>query len=174
MSKIIKKFILAILIVTFVIFLSSIVTAEPTLNSVTTDPEKPEPLGQVTVMVNFTGENILNVSVIASECSDQTKSCYNNTFFDMTYNSETGLYTTTFTLLDKQGITDHIQWYFNVNDSGVTYNIEGGKTYLNIDTETPSNGNTDSGDSDSDTPGFELILMLAAIFLAIVYYNKKR
>jgi hypothetical protein len=173
MRKSIKKISITMILFLSLILITNTVLADPQLNSLTTNPLKPEPESEVTVIVNFTGENIISVRGYAVECyddngNDPSPACYQNTELTLSLNDD-GLFEDTFNLKDYEGITDHIEWIFYVNDSGVEYEIEGGKTYLDLEPDTPNNNNNDKG-----TPGFEILLLLVAILIGVLYYKKKR
>jgi len=173
-----RKIVILMVCLLNLILLVNIVLADPQLNSITTEPENPEPLAEVTVIANITGDDILEVRGIVSECIDKEGSgsaCFNNINFDMSLNSN-GLYESTIILEDDEDRSDHIEWIFYVNDSGVEYGLEGGKTYLDLGNNNQNNNeNPDqNNNSEEKTPGFELILILGAIFIGIIYYKRKR
>ena len=178
MKNITKKLsIILIFVFGFGLTINSI-SAEPILNSVTVIPENPEPMSEVTVIADIEGDNIESITLSVSECfddggNDPSPTCYNNTQADMALNSD-NKYETSFTLKDTKGITDHIEMLFLVSDEDQQYQLEGGKAYYASQSNDNGNENPNNGDNNTDTPGFELIFLIGAIFIALIFYNKKR
>ena len=163
--KTIKK-----LLITIVLFLSLClstfsVTADPTIE-IETNPAKPERLSTFTVIAAITGENIISVKVTISECDDSV--CYVSQSNIPMYLNEDGKYETEITLNGTQESINHVQYVFIINDNGTEYQIQDLKTPLNTD-----NGNNDDG-GDNGSPGFELIVILASVFILLIIFKKKR
>jgi hypothetical protein len=161
--KTIKK-----LSITIVLFLSLClstfsVSADPTIE-IETNPSNPERLSTFTVIATITGENIISVKVTISECDDSA--CYvSQTNIPMDINQD-GKYETEITLTGTQESINHVEYVFIIDDNGTEYQIQDLKTDLNTD-----NGNDNGG--DNETPGFELILILASVFISLIILKKR-
>jgi len=174
--KNIKKWLIASIILVSFILSNTLVSADPTVDNIETVPENPEPLSTVKIIVTVTGEDISSVIITAAECSDEDDTCYqNHDPIAMTLNDD-GKYEIEITLKDAAGLTDHIQYTFLINDSGIEYVLVGEwKTYLDLGTND-NGGSTTNGDSNGDngTPGFELVFVLIAVFVGVALYRRKR
>lgn len=159
-----------------VLFGTNIISAEPTVNEITTTPTKPKPESTVKVVVNISGENISNVALTASECSDETGLCYENPIQNknMTLSSD-GNYETEFTLLDSDDRTDHIEYRFIVTDDGKQYILQDDSYKTNLDLSSNNKNNAgDKGSNSNDTPGFEMAFVFIALIIGMLYFTKKR
>ncbi|OGS41124.1 MAG: hypothetical protein A3K77_00320 [Euryarchaeota archaeon RBG_13_31_8] len=143
------------------------VNANPTIENITTNPVKPKPLSTFTVIASITGENIISLNVTISECTEQPPAqCFkSHPNIPMTLN-DNGKYEAEVTLTGTQDSIDHVQYLFIINDNGNEYQIGDMKTYLDI--ETNNNG------SDNGSPGFELIILLIAMFISLIFFKRKR
>jgi hypothetical protein len=177
LNKFVKKFRKAIVITIFMIgfLVSSInVSADPTVNSITTNPAEPKPLSTFTVIADISGENIISVKVTISECTDgppmQCFLAHSNLIMSK---NDDGKYETEVTLNGTQASIDHVQYLFIINDNGTEYppmEDEEWKTYLDVDSD---NGGTNGGGGDNGSPGFELILILSSIFVLLIILKKR-
>lgn len=164
MRETIKK--ISIIIILFLgLYLSTFnVSANPTIENMTTNPVKPEPLSTFTVIATITGENIISVNVTISECTEEPPAqCFkSHPNIPMTLN-DNGKYEAEVTLTGTQESIDHVQYLFIINDNGIEYQVGDLKTYLK----------TDNG-GDNDSPGFELVILLIAAFISLIFLKRKR
>ncbi|PNX49507.1 MAG: hypothetical protein BV457_01425 [Thermoplasmata archaeon M9B1D] len=158
--------------ITIILFLSlclSIfsVTADPTIE-IETNPANPERLSTFTVIATITGENIISVTVTISECTKKPPAqCFvAHSNIPMTLD-DNGKYEAEVTLTGTQDSIDHVQYLFVINDNGTEYQVGDLKTDLKID-DTNNNG------GDNGTPGFELIILLSAVFISLLILKRKR
>jgi len=163
--------------ITIVLFLSLClstfsVNADPTIETIITDPSEPKLLSTFTVIATITGENINSVNVTISECTDGPPAqCYKaHANIPMSLNND-GKYEAEVTLTGTQDDIDHVQYLFVINDNGTEYQIGDLKTYLNLETDNGGNNNDGTGDG---TPGFEFIIVLTAVFISIIFLKRKR
>lgn len=151
----------------------STVSADPTVNHITTNPDIPKPESTVTIIANISGENISKVRLSLSECNHETGLCYENQNVEMALNSE-GEYEGEFTLEDSLSRTDHLQYVFVVTDNGADYQLTDDSWRTDLDLEnsviTP---NVDNGE-DNGSPGFELVIVLIAVFISLIFLKRKR
>jgi hypothetical protein len=161
----------------FCLFLSmaSVVSADPTVNSITTEPESPKPLSTFTVIADISGENIISVKVTISECTEgpPSEQCFVPHYNLVMELNDEGKYETEVTLTGTQASIDHVQYLFTIDDNGTEYALteKDWRTYLDIDSD---NGGTNGGGDENGSPGFELVLILIAVSIAFIIYRKKR
>lgn len=183
MKKMLRKIIvLFFMLVSLYVVFSSIAVADPAVVSIVTDPEYPVPESTVKVTVNITGDNISSVTLQVSECTSETGSCINFHTIDMDLNAD-GEYEAIFTLKDKDGSTDYIEYTkFTIISNDVTYTFnENYKVDLNIDSgnnnqngENGSTNNNKEGDKDKGIPGFEILTLLIALTIGIFLFKRMR
>lgn len=155
---------------------SFIVSADPTVNSITTNPAEPKALSTFTVIADISGENIISVKVTISECTDgpPSEQCFvAHSNLIMSQNDD-GKYETEVTLTGTQASIDHVQYSFIINDNGIEYppmTDKEWRTYLDVDSD---NGGTNGGEEDNGSPGFELIIILTAVFISLLLLKRKR
>ena len=173
--KFVKNYTKAIVITIFMIsflFSSYTVSADPTVETIITVPANPKPLSTFTVIASITGENIINVNVTISECTDGPPAlCFkSHPNIPMNLNND-GNYEAEVTLMGTQDSIDHVEYRFIINDNGTEHIIEDDlKTYLKVKTDT--DGTNDHG-SDDGTPGFELVILLIAVFISFIFLKKR-
>lgn len=154
---------------------SIVSAADPAVVEITTNPERPEPTATITVIAEITGDNIESVTVSVTGCDDN--GCYDNYLnLPMTLNDDGKYETEEFTLKHSVPTIDHLQYAFTVND-GVEDHIladTSWKTYLDVGGDNGDiNGGT-NGSGDSNSPGFELLILLVAVMVGVLVYTKKR
>lgn len=170
----ISRIIGTILCILLVLFLLNInVAAKPTVNNITTIPENPEPLSDVTIIVDISGENISTVNLTISGCNETL--CFTDLTQRVTmFLNQDGKYQAEITLKDSEGRADHIEYYFKIAlENGTEYYLSENswKTYLDLGEDNDLNNDDVADDS---TPGFELIFVMLAIFIGLLHLKKKR
>jgi hypothetical protein len=170
MREIIKKTLITTILFLGLCLSTFGVNADPTVETIVTVPTEPEPLSTFTVVATITGENIISVTVTISECTEKPpEQCFiAHQNIPMTLN-DNGKYEAEVTLTGTQDSIDHVQYLFVINDNGTEYQVDDLKTYLKIDDNINNNDGADNG-----TPGFELIIILAAVFISILFLRRKR
>lgn len=172
-----KRNIISIAIVILGLFISSAgVIADPVVENITTDPTSPAPLSDITVTVNITGENISSVDLMISECDETVCFIYNAYPMSKT---ESGDWTAEATLQDDSARSTHIEYRFDVNDSGVPYTLTDENWRVDLATENGDQngdgGTTNNGDSNGNgSPGFEIISLLVAVSIGLLLLKRKR
>ena len=143
--------------------------ASPTIDNITTNPVKPEPLSTFSIIATITGENIISVTVTVSECTEKPPAqCFkSHANIPMTLN-DNDKYEAQVTLTGTQDSIDHVQYLFVINDGGTEYQVGDLKTYLKTDNNNNNNG------GDNGTPGFELIIFLSVVFILLMILKRKR
>ena len=182
MRKILRKSILLFfMLVGVCIMFSSVVIADPSIVSVVTDPANPKPESTVTVTANISGDDITSVKFNVSECNSKIGICINFYPINMERKSD-GEYEATFTLQEKKGDTDYIEYSrFTVISNGITYTLND-KYKVNLSTDSgnnnqngnngPSNNNDD--ESKKGIPGFEVLTLLIALTIGIFLFKRMR
>ncbi|RKY93599.1 MAG: hypothetical protein DRQ06_06480 [Candidatus Hydrothermota bacterium] len=175
MRHITKSSMVAAFFVISTILLNISVLGEPVVNSVSIEPEEPTLKSNVTVTVNFSWSNITSVTLIMNECSAILQQCFEpaqRTDMSLQANGE---YSGSVKLTRDE--TTYIQYYFEVNVDNETYEVgkfNPWKVNLSLNNENQNGGTSNGGESNKGTPGFELVLVLTALFIGIIYYKRKR
>ena len=145
--------------------------AEPVLENVTLTPPTPTKLTTVTFTAYVVGDDIQTVKIGVLECNATTGICQNNRDnitmqhvegiiyqANVTLNYAPASYLTYWVYVQYGG-----QWITLPNSHGVKVNL----------TTTPSNGDG-NGSNNGKTPGFEMVLMIAAIAISLIVLGRKR
>ncbi len=169
--KYMKKNILIVSIVFLgLCFSSSCVVAEPVVSDVEIDPAIPEPLSTVTITATITSdEDIETVNIVIKECigtPEESGLCYTPETFEMTLAGD-DTYTVDYDL--HYSDAGYFGYHFEIN--GVEYGDGDTNVLLKA---SPSNGGDNGGDDDNGSPGFELVIVVIAIFIGVVLLNRKR
>jgi len=154
------------------LFVLNSVSADPVVNSITTNPANPKPESTLTVIVDVSGEDISKVVLTASECSTV---CYENPVLnqEMTLNAQ-GKYELEFTLIDSKDRTDHIEYQLVITDNGEEYVLQEDSWKTSLDISSGSTDNSENNNDSNDSPGFELAIVFIAAIIGIAIYKKKR
>jgi hypothetical protein len=181
-GKNMKKILIAAIVILGLYFMTANAVADPVVDSVTTDPAAPAHQATVTVTAEITGDDVTAVSVVVKECrsleagGELAGVCFINTLYNMTKTPD-GKWEVTATLKDESGLSDYIDFEFDITDSGEEYQritSEEWPVDLDLTTEPTGNGGDSNGDSDGGSPGFEVITLLAAIVIGILLIKRKR
>jgi len=100
------------------------------------------------------------------ECSHVQGICFSEQSDEM-IELESGSFQVQFTL--KEDNADYIQYYFDITMDGEVVRFDEEWT---IDLKVDSSSNGSNG--DNETPGFELIIFIAAIGVGLILFRKKR
>jgi hypothetical protein len=167
----IRRNILLVAIIILSVFLSmvSFVAAEPVVENITTDPKNPAPLSTITVTADIRGENISTVNLTISECDEIA--CYVYQIIQMS-KTESGDWIVEAALQDGSGRSTHIKYRFDITDGGVLYQLT--EDIWRVDLSTGNGDQNGDGSDGDDTPGFEIITLLAAIIIGILLLKQKR
>lgn len=165
MRKILKNVFFMTLVIS--LFMTNIVNAaEPT---VTLDPASPTPKSTVTFTAEIDDEGVISVWLWTQECDARIGICYPDTIQNISMTEQTdGSYKVTAGL--KRLDVTYLQYTLNVETS------DGWKTYLEltkVNLSLDQNGDGSANGADK-TPGFELILVIASIVVALFIYTRKR
>ena len=153
--------------------IGSAVTALPTLGEVTVNPEHPTRLSTVTFTVNVIGEDIKTVKIAVLECNASSGLCELNRDNVTMQFEEGSTYKGTVTL--NYPTASYLSYWIYVQNNSCTIvlpNSEGVKVNLSI---SSINGNNCSNNNDGvDSPGFEVIIFIAAICCMMILLGRKR
>jgi hypothetical protein len=167
-----QKFLLFIIVISIITTtFGSALAAEPILGEVTLNPEHPTKFQKITFTANVIGEDIKTVKIIVLECNATTGVCQNNRDNQTMQHIEGSLYRTNVTLDFAQ--SSYINyWVYVESNTGATTTLpdtQGVKLNLSV---TSNNGNNDNGGMKS--PGFEVVLFIAAVCAAMILLARKR
>jgi len=166
-----------ILIVGFILlsmcFLGMTVSAEIALDDIEFDPASPSALSDVTVTTTFSGvTDNDNVYLIIKECDADTGICNQPMNNSMVKANEAGIYTLDVSLSFTSAT--YFDYWFEISSEGTWTELKDISYRINY-TETPDdNGDTTNGDSDNETPGFEILTLLLAIVVSMIVLRRKR
>ena len=168
MKKNFRHILLTILFVmsVFLLTVNIIALAEPVVGDVTLDPSNPAPQSDVTFSVDIDGDSISSVRLIISECNKEIGVCHAPPQNVSMKKIDDNYYEAKVTLKhdDVTSITYHV--VIKSDDKWIKYDEY--TTVLSI-----NSGDSDSNKNGSnDTPGFEIIVFLIAIYLVISLYKK--
>jgi len=162
MTHINRKIMISIIILLGIFIECSIVTADPTIDQITTDPASPTHQSTINITAKISGDGITSVKVTVSECNDVDGICYFNTPYTMTKNGE-GDWVAQATLKDT-GKSNYIKYTFDVTDSERTHALSDSSWRVDISTQ---NGG-DNSQNNNKSPGFEIIILLVAVIIGIL------
>jgi hypothetical protein len=182
MKENMKNVLVVTLIVGLCLPIVGIATAvQPTYGNIALDPEEPTRQTEVTFTVDVTGADIEEVFIKVQECVDPGTSnyfCHAGLLNLSLTNAEgTSTWEGTGTLQYDDSDVGHCWlvvksngiWYDDSSDSAKYTNF----TIVPEDNGSDNNG-ADGGDNTGKTPGFELLLVIVSIVVALFIYKKKR
>ena len=149
------------------------VTAE-VFADISITPEKPEQLSTITITANITSdETIEEVFFNVHECKPSL--CFDIENISMDFDGEN--YIAEFTLVESE--TTYIEYWLDVNFGDSWDNTSTEKTNVTEKSEPNNgNGNGNGGQTEDDngdgSPGFEIILLMIAVFITYIIFRRKR
>ena len=162
---------LIIFVLLLVVGGASITTAlatEPTIGTITLNPQTPARLSNVTFSVDVTGDSATSVHLKYKECDPGLCKVNRNVTMEKTTGDT---YETTVTLTYEKAT--YITYHLEVNSSG-TWTFTNPIT-VNLTNGTNGNGNhTGDGSDGKKSPGFELVPLIATIGLCVILLRRKR
>jgi len=140
------------------------IALEPKVETVSLNPSNPTVQSTVTVTATISGDDIEAVHFTYKECDPEICKFTKNISLIETSG---GIYEATFTLTyDK---ATYITYYFNIQSAG------GWTKTDDVDvTLLPKQNGDSNGNGDNKTPGFELVVVLAAVGILMILFGKKR
>jgi len=159
-----KNILMATIIIIGLFVSNSIVIAIPVVEDVTINPMEPTPLSTVTITATITnGEGIDEVHLMIQECKSDVLCFFME---NHTMNLVNGEYQYNYKLQHEDATL--FKYNFVILSNGKWFiTEETTDVYLKLDSG-------DSGNGGNDTPGFELILLLIAIFVGVFLLKRKR
>lgn len=178
MKKNLKNVLVIILLAGLCLSIAGIATAEePSVGKISISPEKPTRQSKVNFSVQITGDNIEKVYVKVEECVGDPDSpdyfCYAG-LLNVSLNDVSGTWKGTGTL--QYANSDEGHCWLVVKSNGIWYDFKNDKsTWTNFKIIAANNNGANGGDSTNNkSPGFELILVIVSIVVALFIYKKKR
>ena len=173
MRKILKNTLVTMLVAGLCLSVVGMASADPTFDEITVSPEEPTVLSDVDFSVNITGDNIQEVRIEVEECVG-SDFCYERQNVSMEL--EDGLWKATVTL-EYDDVTVGHCWLV-IKDNGTWYNYASNQLDQVTDFDIlPVEDDDNGGDTTDDTggtPGFELILVMISLVVALFIYKRKR
>ena len=178
MRKTMKNVLVATLVAGLCLSIVGIASAEePTFDEIIVTPEEPTRQSEVTFTVDITGDDIEEVRLIYKECNDEF--CHAKENISMAEDDGTWDATTTLEWDD----TTYCDCWLVIKSNGTWYDYETDNstwtTFTVVEGDDGTDGNGGNGgdgtdDTDGGTPGFELILVMISIIVALSIYKRKR
>lgn len=160
-----KKIKIIILMVLGLSFLFNSVSAKTTIN-VDIEPNEPAPASKITITANITSDrDIDKVYIDIQECKE-----------DMCFLNENVTMVKVNSNYQKQyQLTRDVATYFKYS---IAVKFEDGSWYSQAEktniTLKPSSNNNGTNGGNNDTPGFELIILIATVLITIFLFKRKR
>jgi hypothetical protein len=170
MKTIGRKVIIASIVILGLCLMNTNVLADPTVDSVTTDPPNPKQQSTITVTAKVTGDDVQSVVLWIGECSSADGICFIWEDYEMSLNPD-GEWEKTATLKDTSGRADYISYKFDIDDGGTIYNLDTIDDWeIDLTIESGNGGD----DDDNGSPGFEILTFIVAIGVALILIKRKR
>ena len=175
MREILKNALVVMLVTGFCLSFVGMATAdEPTFGEITVLPEEPTRLSEVTFSVDVMGDNMEEVRINVRECNEEMcHADYQNVSME---NTEGATWEGNVTLEHED--TVYCECWLVIRSNGTWYDFGTSVQVFNVSAGTGddgTNGNTTNGGGGTNgTPGFELILMVISMVLALSIYKRKR
>ena len=175
MKKTLKNALIAMLTICLFLPVVAIASAEdPSYEDINWSPEEPIRESEVSFSVDITGDNIEEVYIRVEECNDQF--CYQDIINESMINTVGNTWEASATLLHDD--TTYSTVWLEIKSNGNWTNFKDSKISFDVFEDTgngENGGNGGNGDNGTDdTPGFELIVLVISIIVAISVYKKKR
>lgn len=168
MSKKIRKITIGIFLTLIIIIMCIPVTVAETNVKYKIDPEEPKPKSKVSIIAKITDEDITYVFLEMQECNTEG-TCFGwKTNVSMTPTGGTNEYEATINLEREDTKYFSLRLAIEKNGEWAYTSIPNyHDVYLDI---SSSNGD----DTNSNTPGFEMVFLIAAILVGVVLFKRKR
>ena len=162
-----KKILIATMVFLSLCITSVSAIAEPVVEDVTIVPEEPTRKSTITITATITSEDVIDgVKLNIKECSESY--CHAAETLDM--NLVNGKYQYEYTLKWSDAVYFNYTFIISIGEENFT--TDETKVLLKLDS---GNGDTNgNGTSDKDSPGFELILLIIAVFIGVILLKRKR
>ena len=170
-----KTIVLMLVFVGLCAMFSNVNAADPSVISVETNPESPEPESTVTVTANITGDEISSVNLTVSECTDEgdNVACFAFQTVKMSLNSD-GFYEANFTLKDAEGRSNHIKYELTVISNDTSFDFTDSSFRADLSEAPGDNNTTPTKEEDKGIPGFEIVFVLMALIIGLFLFKQKR
>jgi hypothetical protein len=163
-----RKLILSIILLSIVgSTFGSAISTEPTYGEISLSPSAPTALSTVSLSLNMSGGVPSEIYIIVQECNGGTGICYPDKLNVTMSETSTGHYQGSGTL--KHDDATYITCTaYGKTPTGWSHSVE---KKVNLSKE-PNNGN--GTDDDKKSPGFEVIILVAAIGISLIMLGRKR
>lgn len=161
-----KKILIATMVFLSLCILSINAIAEPVVENVDIVPEEPTRKSTITITATITSENVIDgVKLNIKECSESY--CHQAETLDMS--PVNGKYQYEYALKWDDAV--YFNYTFIISSGGETFTTDETKVLLKLDS---GNGNTNGNGNGKKTPGFELTLLIIAVFIGVILLKRKR
>ena len=174
-----KKMLVLMLVTGLCLTFMGVATAdEPSFGTITLNPETPTRQSEVTFSVDVTGDDIEEVYVKVQECYYIPSYQCHTVLLNVSLEDEDGTWEGSGTLQYDNTDEGHC-WLEILLSNGTWYDYGAGHedTWTNFTVvagDDGTDGGDTGGDGEEDTPGFELLIVVVSLILALFIYKKKR
>jgi hypothetical protein len=162
-----KKILIATMVFLSLCISSVSAIAAPVVEDVTIVPEEPTRKSTITITTTITSEDVIDgVKLNIKECSESY--CHQADTLDM--NLVNGKYQYEYALKWNDAV--YFNYTFIISSGGESFTTDETKVLLKLDS---GNGDTNgNGNGGNGSPGFELILLIIAVFIGVILLKRKR
>ena len=168
-----KLFVVIIIYLGLLLLNTSIGSAVPVLDKMDISPSKLAPQGTAAFTASVSDYDYVDaVYLIVDECTEGL--CFTDGFNESMTHNGIGEFESEITL--KHESATEIKYHVEIkvkNNPSVDWTTSDSVSY-DLDVSGSSNGDTNNGNSSNNTPGFELLFVLSAIFIGLLLFRKKR
>jgi len=153
----------------FLVNVTVVGAADPTVDDISYDPTSPTKESTITFTAEVSGDDI-EVWLTVQECSDEI--CYIDKHNESMTAAGDNTYEAVVTL-EKNDAT-YVKYWLEVVSDNTWYSFKDDLEELHL--STSSNGDTGNGDDggSNQSPGFELIVLMASIGIILFVFKRKR
>jgi len=165
-----KTMIFFIMMISMLLLPTTLAVDPPT---VSIEPKEPKPNETVTFTVSIPSDQTVTEAVIfVEECEEGL--CFIDNFNETLTETGSNTYEASITL--KHETADVMKYRVGYSTpSGWVWYPEDTNERISVNLDTNANGGNNGGNGNTDTPGFELISLFAAVsFISFILYKRKR
>lgn len=162
-----KAGLVALLFIFIIMVITPLGIAQPTVESITYSPEEPAPLSSMAFTAHISGNTVSVVNLTVEECSAVLGTCFK--FHTVTMEeTSAGVYHAMVNLTAEEAT--YITYSLDISYDDTVQSYEEDSWKVNLTSDSNQNGDNNG---TNNTPGFEFIPVIVAIFAVLVWYKKR-
>jgi len=152
----------------------NVVSADGPVADISVEPLEPEPLSTVSFTANITSEEAVDeVYIKIKECTQSL--CFSIKNVSMEFDGDG--YSVDFTL--EHSDATYFDYWLEIKSGDSWFTTEQANVTLKIEASNENdndNGNTGGTEEDNNDgiPGFEILIFIVAVFIALIFFRRKR